>query len=905
MQVTQASSAPGGGLSIRIRGGSSISGNNEPLYVIDGFPVENDPNNSSPSNGGRDASTTVPQNPLASINPADIASIEILKDASATSIYGARGANGVVIITTKRGSAGKPVVALDAYTGQQAVAKRYDLLNAHQFALFANAWGAAQTTPVTPFANPDTIGVGTNWQDQIFRTAPIQNLQLSVTGGTSGDNATRYAISGGTFQQQGVVQGSNFRRLSLRGNVDQVVGPKLHFGSNVLVSRVNTAQVPTDGSYNAGAGAVLSALQYIPTMPVRRADGTYSLASVDYPTYLSSLGLNGGTIPNPVATAVEVNDQLADTRVLGNVFGEYTIIPRLVFRTSVGTDLSNRTRDTYYPSTTLQGLGLNGQAIRGTLQQTSFLNENTLNYSRTFGSQTLQALAGYTRQSLVVNRQQAQNSGFVSDINDYNNIGAGTQTGGPTVASGQTRWTLVSYLGRLNYTAADRYLFTVTGREDGSSRFGADHRYGFFPSAAFGWRLSEEPFLRPLFTGFEQVKLRTSYGVAGNPSISPYQSIPQLTAQQYSFNGVIAPGYYPAVLGNPNLQWESTKQADVGLDFTTRGGRLDVTADYYSKNTSNLLLAVNLPTETGYATALQNAGRIKNAGLELSATLNVIRGDRARGDFTYSTTVNYSRNRNKVLDLGGAYRIFANSVNSDIKASGTMVQVGQPIGVFYGYQTNGIFRDSASLAAWQAVTKLSSGSTGLGQSRLVDVNGDGVIDANDRTIIGDPNPKFTGGWQNTLGWKGFELTSLFDASYGGKILNLNLYKTDGATPANNVTVARFEDAWSPTNPNGKYQKIGASIGTYGSDFTSDLVEDGSFFRLRTVTLSRDVPRQWLRGFGSTARLYVTGQNLFTITHYSGFNPDVSSLGVGNLNRGIDVGAYPLARSFIVGFNLSY
>lgn len=238
-----------------------------------------------------------------------------------------------------------------------------------------------------------------------------------------------------------------------------------------------------------------------------------------------------------------MNDQLADTRVLGNVFGDYTIIPHLVFRTSVGTDLSNRTRDTYYPSTTLQGLGLNGQAVRGTLQQTSFLNENTLNYSRTFGSQTLQALAGYTRQSLVANRQQAQNSGFVSDINGYNNIGAGTQTGGPTVVSGQTRWTLVSYLSRINYTALDRYLFTVTGREDGSSRFGAGHRYGFFPSAAFGWRLSEEPFLRPLFTKFEQVKLRTSYGAAGNPSISPYQSIAQLQAQQYSFNGVIAPGY--------------------------------------------------------------------------------------------------------------------------------------------------------------------------------------------------------------------------------------------------------------------------------------------------------------------------------------------------------------------------
>ncbi len=907
VQVTQASSAPGGGMSIRIRGGSSISGNNEPLYVIDGFPVENDPGNASPTSGGRDASATVPQNPLASINPADIASIEILKDASATSIYGARGANGVVIITTKRGSAGKPVVTLDAYTGTQSVAKRYDLLNAHEFALFANQWGQAQTTPVTPFANPDTIGGGTDWQGQIFRSAPIYNAQLGVTGGTTGDNATRYAISGGTFQQQGVVDGSAFNRLSLRGNIDQMVAAKLHLGSNVLVSRVNTTQIPTDGSFNSGAGAVLAALSYVPTMPVRRADGTYTLSNTsDYPTALSAAGLNGGTIPNPVASARDVQDQLGDTRVLGNVFGEYTFFENLTFRTSLGADLSNRTRDTYYPRTTLQGMALNGQAIRGTLNNTSFLNENTLNYQHSFGSQTLQALAGYTRQSLVTNRQNQSNSGFVSDITDFNNIGAGTQAGGPTVGSFQTRWTLVSYLGRLNYTALDRYLFTVTGREDGSSRFGADHRYGFFPSAAVGWRLSEEPLLRPVFHGFEQFKLRASYGVAGNPSISPYQSIPQLAPQQYVFNGTLAPGYYPSVLGNANLQWETTKQADVGIDFTTRGGRLDVTADYYSKQTSNLLLGVNLPTETGYSTALENAGAIKNAGVELSATLNLIRGDKARGAFNYSTTFTYARNRNRVVDLGGVYRIFASSVNSDIKASGTMVQVGQPIGVFYGYQTDGLFRDSASLAAWNAKTKLSVGTAQLGGSRFVDVNGDGVIDANDRTIIGNPNPKFTGGWQNSFSWKGFDLFGLFDFSYGGQLLNLNLYRVEGASPSQNVLRARYEDAWSPTNPNGKYQKIGASIGTYNSsDFTTDLIEDGSFFRLRTVTLSHAIPRQLLRTNGGAARLYVTGQNLFTATHYSGFNPDVSSLGVGNLNRGVDIGAYPLARSVIVGLNLSY
>ena len=905
VSVTTASNAPGGGISIRIRGGSSVGGNNEPLYVIDGFPVENDPSNSSPTDGGRDATVVAPANPLATLNPNDIASIEILKDASATSIYGARGANGVVIITTKKGSGARPRLTLDTYYGTQSVAKRYDLLTGPEFAQFANAWAQAQTTPTTPFADPSSVP-NTDWQSLIFRSAPMTNLQLGVAGGSegAGQNTTRYALSGGVFQQQGVVTGSDFRRLSLRGNLDQTIGARLRLGSNVLVSRVGSNQIPTDGSFNAGAGAVGAAIQYLPILGVRNASGGYSLQSVDFPTVLASLGLTGTGIPNPVASAVEVKDKLADTRVLANANGTYTLLTGLDFRVNIGADLSDRTRDTYYPSNTLQGLGVNGRAIRGDVNNTSWLNEYTLNYAKSFGTaQTVQALGGYTRQVQNSERDATQNSNFVNDITGYENIGAGTVFGAPT--SGHTRWTLASYLGRLNYTLLDRYLFTVTGREDGSSRFGAAHRWGFFPSAAIGWRISEEPFMRGI-TAIDQLKLRASYGIAGNPSIQPYQSMSRLTAEQYAFGGNAGAAYYPSTLGNDKLRWESTKQTDVGLDLAALQSRVELTADYYSKRTDDLLLQINLPTETGFSSAYVNAGSIENKGFELGVTVRPFIGDAKSHGFSWTSTLSYARNRNKVLDLGGQQRIFATSTNSDIKATGTLVQVGQPIGVFYGYKTAGIFRDSASLAQWKAATKsCTCGTPGLGATRYVDVTGDSVIDANDRTIIGDPNPKFTAGLQNTFSWMGFSFTGVMDASYGNDVFNLNLNRLEGAGPSGNVLRARFTDAWSATNPNGKYAKIGAGTGFLTSDFTDELVEDGSFLRLRSVTLTREIPQRWLQGKVDNARVFVTGSNLYTWTHYSGFNPDVSSLGVGNMNRGIDIGAYPLARTFTFGVNLTY
>ncbi|MES2523980.1 MAG: TonB-dependent receptor [Gemmatimonadota bacterium] len=904
VQVTQASSAPGGGLSIRIRGGSSVSGNNEPLYVIDGFPVENDVATAGAGDGGR--AGTTPSNPLAAINPNDIQSIEILKDASATAIYGSRGANGVVLITTKRGEGAKPKVAIDLYRGQQTVAKRYDLLNATEFAQFANTW-AATSNLAQPYADPASFGVGTDWQSLIFRPAAIENLQVSVSGGSTAKNATRYAISGGTFSQAGVVDNSDFRRLSLRGNVDQMVGERLRFGTNLLLSRVNSSQVPTDGSLNAGAGAVGAALQYPSIMTPYRTDGTFTLLNADYPQVLQALGLAPGNVPNPVASAIAVTDKLFDTRILANLSGDYKITNSLTFRSTIGSDLSFRGRDTYYPRTTLQGFGQNGRAIRGRTNNTSFLNENTLTYNANFGSaHVLSAVAGYTRQQLNSERSDTRNSNFVSDITGFESIGAGSQAGGPTVSSGRTKWTLASYLARVNYTLLDRYLFSFTGRRDGSSRFGADNRWGFFPAGSVGWRLSEEPFMERL-TFINNLKLRASLGVVGNPSIVPYQSLTRLAPQQYTFNGTLSPGYFPASIGNPTLSWESTRQVNYGVDLSMLKGRVEIVAEQYAKRTDDLLLQINLPSEVGYSSAFVNAGSIENKGVEAGVTFHVLEGGPQRKGFTWSTTVNYSRNRNQVLELGGVNRIFpTQQTSSDINATSSVVEVGQPIGAFYGFRTGDLFRDTVTLNAWRAKTRFASGTLpGLGSRMYIDINGDSIINGDDRTIIGNPNPDYVVGWQNNVSWKGFEFSALLDGVRGNEILNLNNLRLNGASPTLNVTRQRVNDAWSPENPDGKYQRIGSGAGFLNADITNELLEDGSFLRLRTISLSRAIPDRWLGMKGVGARAYVTGQNVVTWTKYSGFNPDVSSISVGNTNRGVDVGAYPLARTWTFGLNITY
>jgi TonB-linked SusC/RagA family outer membrane protein len=906
VQVTTASNEPGGALSIRIRGMSSITGSGEPLYVIDGFPIENDIENSAAGNGGR--TRTTPPNPLATLNPSDIESISILKDASSTAIYGARGANGVVIITTKQGKGLKPQFTLDYYAGASEVSKRYDLLDAAGYIDYANAFGQASSQAFTPF--PDSVktrllqsGINTDWQDQIFHTGAVRNVQLGVRGATQGANITRYNVSGGYFDQDGIVLGSGLRRLSSRLNVNQAIGSRVELGGSFTASQARSKSTPTSGQQNSGAGAVSGALQYVPILPVYRADGTYSYINTDLNAYNALL--DAPQTPNPVSLAREVQDSLSDSRLLGNLFGQAKLLPDLTLRVSVGADYADRWRNTYYPRTTLRGQQANGDAIRGTSTTSSWLNENTLTYQRVLGGiHDINVLGGYSRQKTDVDRSNMTNSNFANDVTGYFDIGAGTREGGPGVSSGHTTQTLESWLSRVNYTLLDRYLFTFTYRADGSSRFAANKKWGGFPSAALGWRLSDESFLKGVHQ-IDELKLRASYGLAGNPSIRPYNSLARLDNQGYSFGGTPTSGYYPASIANPDLTWETTRQTDLGLDLGLFD-RVSITADYYAKRTSNLLLFINLPFETGFEQALANRGVVDNKGFELGLDLQLFTP--AKNDprgFAWRANFNYATNKNRVVNLGGAARIDADLITTDYNLPGTFIEVGKPIGRFYGFKSLGVIPDSAAAAkvTWK---NFNNAKFSPGSMLIADLDGDSVITLNDRTDIGDPTPKFTLGLTNTFGYKGFELTGLLQGSYGGKVLNVNRIRTE-SSPRVNILSDRYRDAWTPTHTNAKYPKIGENPNQVGTNnFTDNLLEDGSFLRLRTLTLSYGLPSSLLRrGDFTGARLYVTGANLWTLSDYSGFDPDVSGQSVGATNRGIDIGAYPLARTVTFGLSLNY
>ncbi|HEX2205083.1 MAG TPA: TonB-dependent receptor [Longimicrobium sp.] len=905
VQVTTASAAPGGGISIRIRGSGSISGSSEPLYVIDGFPIENDAEAASPGSGGR-VTATVASNPLAALNPQDIESVEVLKDASATAIYGARGANGVIIITTRRGKVGRPRLSVDLFTGTQNVANRYDLLDARSLALAFNAQAEeAGQAPIFTQAFLDTLGAGTDWQDEIFRDAPIRSIQASVSGGTAGDNVTTYAVSGGYFDQEGVVLGSDFERLSIRANLEQGLGQRYKFGTSLSASRVATSFIPTDGESNRRAGAVGAAIQAYPFLPVRFEDGRYPYQGRD----LVAVGVPGGLaadLVNPVSLAAEVTDRLGDTRLLGNVFGEAEVVPGLRARVAAGADYATRSRDTYYPRATRRGEEAGGEAIRGRADVVSFLNENTLNYEGGFGdAHQFDLLAGYTWQTNETSRTGMSATGFVNDITTFDDLESASVFDRPT--SEREKWTLTSWLGRAHYTLHDRYNLTLTGRYDGSSRFGAGNKWGFFPSVAGAWLVSDERFLSGV-EALDQLKLRASYGVSGNPAIRPYQSLARLVSTTYSFGGTPVSGYFPVGVANENLTWESTKQTDIGVDLGLFG-RATLSVDWYDKDTDDLLLLVDLPQETGVPRGLINAGSVRNRGVELALSLDVLQpADETRAP-RWTTSFNFARNRNEVTGLGDDVEIRASTISDDFKLGGTVVRVGEPIGVFVGYRTGGIVRDQAQadLLNETYVNRVTGQPYRPGDVIFADVDGNDTINTLDRTVIGNPHPDFTLGWANTIGFRGFELSSLVQGSFGNDILNLNLWRLTGGDLATNVLRERFEDRWTEENPDARFPRLGVNtVGAGTTDYNDLIVEDGSYLRLKTVSLAYTLPERWVRGRGfGSARVYVTGTNLVTLTDYRGFDPEVSSFGAGNLNRGIDIGAYPSARSVIVGMTFGY
>jgi len=876
VMVTQTSGMPGAIASIRVRGTSSLQGGNEPLYVIDGFPVYN-------GTGFGNTGGSTRYSGLSTINPSDIESIEILKDASATSIYGARAANGVVLITTKSGRRGTDLITFDATYGVQSVVKKIDVMNALQYAELSNeAYLNDGLTPPYDEAEMQQIRQnpeGTDWQNEVFRSAPSQNYQLTFSGG---DQKMIYSVSANYYDQEGIIRSSDFKRYSGRINLERNILANFRVGTNFTMSKTISNAVRTDAGGNQGV--VSSAMKFNPISPVFINEELKIYTPVNSP---------GIIYANPVATADEMIRENQAVRLLGNIFAEWEIIPDLKAKVSFGTDLFNTKFNTYIPSNIYESGGVASATVNGGYT-TNWLNENTLSWNKEINKDhQISLLGGITFQQNHYEGVTASSQDYVNDVLKYNSLQAGATYNQPS--SSNTDWSLISYLARANYNFKERYLLSVSARVDGSSRFGTNNKYALFPSGSFAWRLIEEDFIQDLGF-FDNLKLRTSYGFTGNQEIGLYNSLPTLTSTTYTIGRALVTGFYPNKIPNPDLKWEKTSQLNVGIDIGLLNNKFRITSDYYYKKTTDLIYSVGVPFVSGFSTSLQNIGSVENKGLELG-----IESDNITGPFQWTTNFNIAFNRNKILELGGEDYKDVGAGDGHLKTGSVhRLIVGEPIGLFYGYVFDGIFQDQTELDAGP-----KSPTNWIGGRRYADLGGpegvpDGVVNATyDRTVIGDPNPDFFGGLTNTFLYKGFELNLFLQYSYGNDIFNYNAMELELPSGGQNV-YADLVNRWTPTNPSNKYP---VATTNRSAVFSSAYMEDGSYLKVKTLTFAYLFPDLNTRHL-SGLKLYVTGQNLLTFTNYKGYDPEVSYRGATNLELGEDFGGYPQARTFLFGVSLN-
>ncbi|RYY52856.1 MAG: TonB-dependent receptor [Chitinophagaceae bacterium] len=883
VQVTQISGKPGAETSIRIRGTSSINAGNEPLYVVDGLLISSD--GGDVSVGG----TRGPRiSPLSSINPTDIESVEILKDASATAIYGSRGANGVVLITTKRGKSGRGVLQFETYQGTQKVANKLKLLNAAQFADFVNEGKLnAGQTPV--YVNPPNLGEGTDWQEELYRRAPMANYQLSFSGG---DDKTKYALSGSIFDQDGIIHNSDFKRYSFRSNLERKMSDKMTIGTTLSYSRISTLGVLTNGGQIV-PGVVTSALLFNPVLPVydSTVNGGYTFEND-----------RGKILGNPIAESREYSSRTVLSRLLGNAYLQYKINNQIQFRTSFGVDAFTNEESSFGPNYLKRTQASNGEANLGKTTGLTWLNENTLTYNNTFKSRhAINAVAGYTLQHFENNKLFLYAFDFPDNRTGYHNIAAALRPQKPF--NSESEWSMVSYLGRMNYTLDNRYLFTLTGRVDGSSKFAEGRKYGFFPSGAVAWRVSQEQFMRDV-KSISDLKFRVSYGVIGNQSIPPYQSLALVGPYgEGAFNtgsgSEVYTGQEPLSFVNSALKWETTQQFDAGFDLSLFRNRITFTADFYKKKTSDLLLSSPIPSTSGFTTTLLNIGNIENHGIDLD-----LRSINLRGALEWTSAVNFSLNRNKITRL--------NSETDVILENAILLRNGLSIGTFYGYEFDGIFQTDAEAASSAVLVGQEPGSPNVasrakaGDRRYVDINKDGKIDASDRKILGSAQAKFTYGFNNSFSYKNIDLSFFIQGSYGNKMANFNNYDLLNFNGQNNVLKEAGLGRWTPDNPSSKYPRALAAGSLDQGIFSSAIVEDASYLRLKNITLSYNLPASVISRIKmSNLRLYVSATNLFTITNYSGYDPEANTYGQSTTLVGLDLGGYPQTKIMQVGLSATF
>jgi TonB-linked SusC/RagA family outer membrane protein len=855
LQITQNSSAPGGSISVRIRGTNSINGNSEPLYVIDGIQITN-------GGGVNDVS------PLSQINPNDIERVEVLKDASAAAIYGARAANGVVLITTKRGKAGATRVTYDAYYGTQEVSKQINMMNAAEFAALEN-----EVFKQNIYPDPAALGEGANYQDLIFRKAPIQNHQLSITGGSE---KTQLAISANYFNQDGIIINSNFKRYSLRINLDQQVNNWMKVGTSLLYTNSISDRIPTGSSSIDGPAVTTSilgaALAAPPNLAPYREDGSvWPFGDQFNGRYRESA--------NPMGLA-QIMDKTTTNRLLGNFYGELQLLKGLSYRADFNLIQNSALNDYYSPRSIVNTGNLSsgaGTAAKNNSNGINLLHESILTYKTNLGSNhSLKFTGVFATQTQNSNFNNISASNFPNDATSNEALQLAVNR---NVFSGRSKTRLDSYMARVNYGYKDKYFVDFTARADGASQFGENHKYGFFPAVSAAWRVIEEPFLQGqnLFSDF---KIRASYGLTGNAAaIGAYNSLALVgSGSDYSFNHVYQSGINPTGIPNPDLRWEKSTQTDIGVDLSLFENRLNLVVDWYNKRTDDLLFVKALPLSSGYTTITGNFASLENKGFEIATNANIL-----TGQLKWNVAGNITFNRNKLLSLEGERQEFA--VNNF-----GVLRVGEPLGIFKTYIFDGLYQTGETI--------LPGADSRLGGHKVRDVNGDGAISAADQVVTGTAQPEFIYGFSTDLRFKNLSLSAFFAGVQGNKVYNLIRYTFEnplGGRPLYQAAVNR----WSPSNTSANEY---ASVLQGGRLPLSDrFMEDGSFLRCKNVTLSYTLPT--IKGL-SAARIYFSGNNLFTLTKYTGFDPEVNTFGNSNTLIGVDNLVYPVAKSYLIGVQIT-
>jgi TonB-linked SusC/RagA family outer membrane protein len=858
VQVTQTSGAPGAGTSIRVRGGNSITGSNEPLWVIDGIIVGTNFN-------------------LNNINSNDIQSIEILKDASSIAIYGSRGANGVVLVTTKSGKGAggtKPEITASVYSGIQLVPRIPELLSQEEQIAYTNEDArfrrAAEPFPGNPSDYPNI-----DWFGSMMDPSPIYNADLSIAG--SSENATYYN-SINYFNQDGLLKNSGIEKFIYRSNLDLKLTEKIKAGFRINYSRIGQ----NNGTANFG-----QLLGILPTQPIFNEDGTYN--GFD--------DVIGTPFANPIANSVLSTNKTFTNNLLGTAFVEYSPIKNLILRSTFNPEFNNVKRNIFDSSQRPDFLAVGelGRASVNTVSSIGWNNENTAQYSfKPSDDHNIVLLGGASFQKVEIESTGAQAFGITSDVAGFNNL-AFSDPRRAIVTSGFSGFQIVSFFGRANYTYKNKYLFTLVGRTDGSSVFAPGNQYGFYPSAAAAWKISEESFMKNQ-SFFTDLKLRASYGISGNQAIEPYRTKAILVEANTTLNGVEVPGLTLGRPANPDLGWETTRSIDLALEGSMLDGRIFAEFNYYHKKTRDLLLDVTIPRQTGFTSQLQNVGSLQNQGLELLLnTKNIV-----TRNFVWNTTLTLSGNRNKVLDLGGVE--FIDVVVDPIFGSGnTRIIVGENVPVFTGARYLGTWKTQEEITA--------SGMTAqvVGGPRYEDINGDKIITNQDFVILGSPQPDFIYGLDNSFSYKNFDFSFYFQGTYGNEVYNLRtqtgLFQRGETTKYKEVV-----NRWTPENPTSNIPRAGSDAVT-NVITNSEYVEDGSHFRLKNARIGYNFPTsKFAKGTFKSLTAFAAGTNLFILSNFRLIDPETSRFGasgLGNIAQGFSSGEYPNAKVFTFGLTATF